>query len=68
MRSFREYVEERGYEKMPEGNIPAIWFKRNFLPMVVKCTCCEMTMASPSAWIDEKGYTYCGECAGVSEE
>ena len=67
MKSFKDYVESHGYEKMPEGNIPSIWFKRNFLPMVVKCTCCEMTMASPSAWVDDNGYTYCGDCAGVSE-
>ena len=67
MKSFKEYVESRGYEKMPEGNIPAIWFKRNFLPMVVRCSCCDMTMASPSAWVDDKGYTYCGTCAEIEE-
>lgn len=66
MKSFKEYVESRGYEKVPEGNIPAVWFKRNFLPMVVRCTCCEMTMALPSAWMDDNGYTYCADCAGVS--
>ena len=68
MMSFKQYVESRGYEKMPEDNVPAIWFKRNFLPMVVRCAHCEMTMASPSAWVDDEGYTYCSDCAGVNEE
>ena len=68
MKSFKEYAESHGYEKMPEGNVPAIWFKRNFLPMIVRCYCCEMTMALPSAWVDDKGYTYCSDCAGVNEE
>jgi len=66
MKSFKDYVESRGYEKMPEDTIPAVWFKRNFLPMVVACSCCGMTMASPSAWVDSQGYTYCADCAGVS--
>lgn len=66
MKNFKEYVESHGYEKVPEGNIPAVWFKRNFLPMIVQCTCCEMTMALPSAWMDDNGYTYCADCAEVS--
>lgn len=68
MKSFKEYIESHGYEKVPESNIPAVWFKRNFLPMVVRCTCCEMTMALPSAWMDDNGYTYCADCAGVNKD
>ena len=68
MKNFKEYVESHGYEKIPEGNIPAVWFKRNFLPMVVRCSCCDMTMALPSAWIDDNGYTFCNNCAGVKED
>ena len=67
MISFREYVETKMNLKMPHGNIPGGWFYDNQLPMVVRCCCCDMSMASPSAWIDEQGYTYCAECADVSE-
>lgn len=67
MVSFRQYVEARGIE-MPKGNIPGEWFSKHGYPMVVRCCCCEMTMAIPSAWIDDEGYTYCGDCADVGEE
>ena len=47
---------------------PGDWFSKHGYPMVVRCACCEMTMAIPSAWIDDEGYTYCSDCAGVNEE
>jgi hypothetical protein len=28
----------------------------------VACTCCGMTMSSPSALIDDDGQCYCGDC------
>lgn len=67
MVSFRQYVEARGIE-MPKGNIPGEWFSKHGYPMVVRCCCCEMTMAIPSAWIDDEGYTYCGDCGGINDE
>lgn len=67
MRSFRDYVEQEHNVKMPEGNISGAWFAENGFPMVVKCCCCEMSMASPSAWIDDEGYVYCGSCADMEE-
>ena len=66
MVSFKEYVEARGIE-IPEGNISGEWFSKYGYPMVVRCACCEMTMAIPSAYVDDEGYTYCADCAGVSE-
>ena len=63
MKSFKDYIAEHWNITMPEGNISCAWFAENSIPMIVKCTCCEMTMASPSAWVDEEGYTYCGNCA-----
>jgi hypothetical protein len=33
------------------------------LPMVVSCTCCGMTMALPSAMVDDDGTIYCSSCA-----
>lgn len=68
MISFRQYVETRMNIKMPEGTISGAWFSENGLPMVVRCSCCDMTMASPSAWINDEGYTFCSTCADVEEE
>ena len=68
MKSFKDFVLDKYNLKMPEGNISGAWFAKNGFPMIVHCICCEMTMASPSAWVDEDGYTYCSDCAGVSEE
>lgn len=67
MISFRQYVESHMNLEMPKGNISGAWFSENGLPMIVACSCCGMTMASPSAWIDDEGYTYCSDCADVSE-
>ena len=67
MKSFREYVEQILGTEMPHGNISGEWFAKNGLPMVVRCCCCDMSMASPSAWIDDEGYTYCADCADVEE-
>lgn len=68
MVSFRDYVENKYGIKMPEGNISAEWFYNNDLPMIVRCSCCEMSMAISSAWIDEEGYIYCSDCADVSDD
>ena len=68
MKSFKDYVEKRFNIKMPEGNISGEWFMKSSLPMIVKCSCCEMTMASPSAWVDYEEYTYCSDCADIREE
>ena len=65
MMSFKDYVYQHFNLTMPEGSIPSAWFSENHIPMVVACCCCGMTMASPSAWIDDEGYTYCGECADI---
>lgn len=67
MKSFFEYVRERGID-IPEKEIPGSWFSKHGYPMVVRCSYCEMTMALPSAWIDDEGYTYCADCAGVNKE
>jgi hypothetical protein len=67
MKSFSDYMKARNVE-IPEGNIPGSWFSEHRLPMVVSCACCEMTMVLPSAFIDEDGYIYCSDCAGVSED
>ena len=67
MISFFDYVQKHGIE-IPKGNISGEWFSKHGYPMVVRCSCCEMTMAIPSAYIDEEGYTYCSDCAGVNAE
>ena len=68
MISFRQYVESHMNIKVPRGNISGAWFAENGLSMVVACSCCGMTMASPSAWVDDQGFAYCSECADIEEE
>jgi len=67
MVSFSEYIKKEMNLKLPKGTISSAWFSRNCLPMVVACSCCGTTMASPSAWIDEEGNTYCADCADIAE-
>lgn len=63
MKSFSEWLKEQGIE-MPKGTINGAWFAKYGLPMIVRCTCCETTMALPNAYIDDEGYTYCTNCKG----
>ena len=68
MKSFTDYIAEEWGLKMPERTVPGSWFFENHILMVVRCSCCDMTMASPSAWVDDEGYTYCANCVGGNEE
>ena len=64
MRTAKEYIKEVLHIEYPETDtISGDWFEENHLPMVVACSCCEMTMALPSAMIDEDGKVYCTDCA-----
>lgn len=63
MRTAERYIYEELGVEMPKGNITGAWFAEHHLPMIVKCTCCEVTMALPSARIDEDGTIYCPSCA-----
>ena len=68
LRTAETYIfEEMGVE-MPKGEIKGSWFAENALPMVVSCTCCGMTMALPSALIEDDGSIYCPSCANGMEE
>lgn len=51
---------------MPKGEISGAWFAEQGLPMIVECTYCGMTMALPSALVDDDGNCYCHGC--VDEE
>lgn len=64
MLTFRDYIDKHYGIKMPEGDIPGNWFSKNSLPMVVSCSCCQMTMVAPSAMVDDDGSVYCSSCAG----
>lgn len=66
MKTFRNYILTERNLTMPKDNIPSSWFTENGFPMIVRCACCGMTMATPSAYIDEHGYTYCSDC--IDEE
>lgn len=63
MRTFETYAFEEMGIKVPKNNIPVSWFAENALPMIVECSCCGMTMALPSAMIDDNGSCYCPSCA-----
>lgn len=63
MRTAKTWIlEELGVE-MPKGSVSASWFAENGLPMIVECACCKMTMALPSAMIDDEGTVFCSSCA-----
>lgn len=64
MKTFRNFIKDEFGIEMPRGNISGKWFSENGLPMIVACTCCGMTMAAPSAWVDDDGQCFCGGCAG----
>ena len=68
MKSFKQFILDQYGIEMPKGSISGEWFAKNHFPMVVSCRCCDMTMASPSAWIDDDGYVYCSTCADMGEE
>ncbi len=63
MRTAETYLKEKMNIEMPQGEINGKWFAENGLPMIVECTCCGMTMALPSAMIDEEGQIFCSQCA-----
>ncbi len=67
MKTFSAYILDEFGIEVPHGNIPGTWFSENGIPMVVSCTCCGMTMASPSALIDEDGCCYCSSCGDITE-
>lgn len=54
--------EEMGVE-MPKGRINGEWFVKHRLPMIVQCTCCQMTMSLPSAMVNDDGAVFCSSCA-----
>lgn len=62
MKTFRNFIKDEYDIEMPTENIPETWFHENGFPMIVSCTCCGMTMASPTALIDEDGNCYCTCC------
>lgn len=64
MKAFRNFIKDEFDIEIPRDSIPGSWFSENGLPMIVACTCCGMTMSSPSALIDDDGQCYCSGCAG----
>jgi hypothetical protein len=61
--AFEQYIKDEFDIEMPEGDISGAWFAENGLPMIVACSCCEMTMASPNALVDDEGHCFCAGCA-----
>jgi hypothetical protein len=63
MQTFEQWLKENRQTEMPKGDVDASWFIERGLPMIVECSCCTMTMALPSAMIDDEGNIYCSSCA-----
>jgi hypothetical protein len=63
MKTAKEWLKDELNIDLPNGSINGSWFVENHLPMVVRCSCCEMTMALPSAIMDDDGTIYCENCA-----
>ena len=68
MRTFESYVKEELGIDVPKGNIGGDWFAKNHIPMIVACTSCGMTMASPFALINSDGECFCGDCGRFEYE
>ena len=67
MKSFGQYILEKYNLSLPKGEINGEWFHKNGLPMIVACSCCDMTMASPNCYVDDDGCCYCSGCADIDE-
>lgn len=68
MKTFEQWLKENRNCEMPKGNVDAGWFIEHGLPMIVECSCCQMTMALPNALIDDEGNIYCHDCGGAEYE
>lgn len=62
-KDFKTWVKDNKGIEVPEGSINGSWFEQNNLPMIVACTCCDMTMSVASVKIDDDGCCYCSNCA-----
>lgn len=67
MKTFYQwYKEVSGKDISGQKTFHSKWFVERGLPMVVKCTCCELIMPLPVAFVDERNYLYCSTCANES--
>ena len=64
MKTAAQYLKDEYNIEMSKGNIDASWFQKEGLAMIVECKCCTMTMALPSAFVDDDGNIYCASCKG----
>lgn len=69
MKTAKNYIrEDLGIDYPDSKTINGSWFVENYLPMIVECSCCGMTMTLLSAMIDEEGCIYCSSCAEGYDE
>ena len=67
VKTFKQWFEDQGDEKLPENEISGEWFHTHRLPMIVSCCECGTTMALPFAYITEEDCCLCDCCAGVTD-
>ena len=65
MKTAKTFLRDNLSIEVPEGSVSGEWFAKNGLPMIVRCTCCDMTMVLFSAYVNEEGETFCASCAGM---
>lgn len=65
MKIAKDFLRDNFNIEVPQGDVPGEWFAKNGLPMIVRCTCCDMTMILFSAYANEEGETFCASCAGM---
>jgi len=69
MITFRDWFEKNyPNEKYPTGNVDGQWFADHDIPMIVSCTCCEMTMLVTSALVDNENQVFCSDCGELGED
>lgn len=64
MKTFKEWFKDNFDEELPTGTVSCEWFVERGLPMIVACSCCGMTMALPSALVDDNDTVVCNSCGG----
>lgn len=62
MKTFEAWFKDNYNEELPTGDINGRWFAEHGLPMIVECSCCGMTMALPSAMVDDDDCVVCSSC------
>ncbi len=62
MKTIKEWLKQTMNLELPKDETDAEWYKTNYLPNMVHCTCCENILKLNNALIDINGDIYCCKC------